>query len=136
MNVTYLDEEPNGLATMLGGLIEANLQQHPERAALASKPATFAITAPDADVSVTIHLAPEGVQVANGTRGRPDVSVRADSDTLVALSAVPLRFGLPDATTPDGLDVLGKLLKGELKVKGMLLRSGKLGRLNKLLSVV
>ena len=135
MNVTYVDDEPNGLAVMIGGLIQANLEQHPERAALLAKPATFGITAPDADVSMTIRLTPGGVQVANGLRGTPDVSVRADSDTLVGLSAVPLRFGQPDATTKDGREVLKKLFNGQLKVKGLFTQSGKLGRLNKLLSV-
>jgi hypothetical protein len=136
MDVTYVDEEPNGLAAMIGGLIQANLEQHPERAALLSRPASFGITAPDAEVSITIRLSPDGVQVANGIRGTPDVSVRADSDTLVGLSAVPLKFGQPDAMTKDGRAVLAKLFNGQLKVKGLITQSGKLGRLNKLLSVV
>jgi hypothetical protein len=135
VTVTYLDEEPNGLAAMLGGLIEANLEQHPERLALLSKSSTYAITAPDADVSVTIHLGPDGVRVANGVRGTPHVSVRAQSDDLIALSSVPLRFGLPDAMTSEGRAVLKKLLSGRLKVKGVVTQSGRLGRLNKLLSV-
>ena len=135
MNVTYMDEEPNGLALMLGGLIEANLEQHPERMALLSKPATYAITAPDADVSVTIHLGPDGVKVANGIRGNPHVSVRAQSDDLIALSSVPLKFGQPDATTKEGREVVKKLLTGQLKVKGLVTQSGRLGRLNKLLAV-
>jgi hypothetical protein len=135
VTVTYLDEEPNGLAAMLGGLIEANLEQHPERLALLSKSSTYAITAPDADVSVTIHLGPDGVRVANGVRGTPHVSVRAQSDDLIALSSVPLRFGLPDAMTSQGRAVLKKLLSGRLKVKGVVTQSGRLGRLNKLLSV-
>jgi hypothetical protein len=135
MNVRYLDEEPNGLAAMIGGLIEANLEQHPERHALLSRRAAFGITAPDAEVSITILLAPGGVQVANGLRGMPDVLVRADSDTLVGLSAVPLRFGQPDAMTKEGRAVVRKLFDGRLKVKGLLTRPGTLGRLNKLLSV-
>jgi hypothetical protein len=135
MNVRYLDEEPNGLAAMIGGLIQANLEQHPERLALLSKQASFGITAPDAGVSITILLGPGGVQVTNGLRGKPDVLVRADSDTLVGLSGVPLRFGQPDAMTKEGRAVLRKLFDGRLKVTGLLTRSGKLGRLNKLLSV-
>ena len=39
--VTYADPEPNGLASMLGGLIEANLTAHPERTALLAKAATY-----------------------------------------------------------------------------------------------
>jgi hypothetical protein len=133
--ITYVDEEPNGLATMLGGLIDANLHAHPERRSLLAKPATYAITAPDANVSVTIHLGPDGVKVANGVRGTPHVVVRARSEDLIALSSVPLRFGQPDATTKEGRDVVKKLLTGQLKVKGLVTQSGRLGRLNKLLSV-
>ncbi len=133
--VRYMDAEPNGIATMLGGLIEANLAAHPERHRLLDRPATFAITATDADVSVTIHLGGGAVKVANGIRGRPDVAVRASSETLVGLSSVPLRFGLPDAMTKPGREVLGKVLRGELKVKGLITQSGRLGRLNALLSV-
>jgi hypothetical protein len=135
MHVTYLDEEPNGLAAMIGGLIQANLEQHPDRVALLAKPATFGITAPDADVSITIRLSPDGVQVANGIRGTPDVSVRGDSETLVGLSAAPLRYGQPDVTTTEGREVVKKLLTGRLKVRGLFVHSAMLGRLNKLLSV-
>ena len=132
--VEYTDPEPNGLAAMLGGLIEANLQAHPERSALL-KPAVIGITAPDADVSVTITMAPGRVGVANGIQGRPNLFVQADSDTLIELSSVPLRFGLPDNMTKGGREVTGKMFKGTIKVRGMYRHVGKLARLNKLLSV-
>jgi len=132
--VDYVDEEPNGLATMLGGLIEANLEQHPEREALL-KPAVIGITAPDAGVSLTLQIAPGRVGVANGLQGRPHLLVTADSGTLIELSSVPLRLGLPDSMTKDGRAVNAKLFKGEIKVKGMIRNLGKLARLNRLLSV-
>ncbi len=132
--VEYADAEPNGLASMLGGLIEANLEQHPERERLL-KPSVIAITAPDAEVSVTIQFAPGRVSVANGLHGKPDLLVQADSDTLIELSSVPLRFGLPDNMTKAGREVTGKLLKGRIKVRGMYRHMGRLGRLNKILSV-
>jgi hypothetical protein len=131
--VSYADD-PNGLATMLGGLIEANLAAHPERETLL-KPATVVITAPDAGVSVTIRMAPGRVEVANGVRGRPTLRVRADSETLMELSVVPLRLGLPDTMTPQGREVTAKLMKGTIKVKGMFRSLGTLTRLNRLLSV-
>jgi hypothetical protein len=132
--VDYVDAEPNGLATMLGGLIEANLEAHPDRAALL-KPAVIGITAPDAEVSVTITMAPGRVAMANGIQGRPNLFVQADSDVLIELSSVPLRFGLPDNMTKGGREVTGKLFKGTIKVRGMYRHVGKLSRLNKLLSV-
>lgn len=136
VSVEYLDQEPNGIATMLGGLIEANLEQHPERAALL-KPMSVAITAPDAEVSVTIRMAPGRVTVANGVAGSPpDLHVRADSGTLVELSSVPLRFGLPDLGTKEGREVNRKLLRKEIRVRGMYRHLGKLARFNKLLSVL
>jgi hypothetical protein len=130
------DPEPNGLAAMLGGLIQANLAGHPELEGLLSKKTTYAIVAPDVDVAVSIRLAPGMVSVRNGLVGRPDVKITADSGTLVGLSSVPLRFGLPDLKTREGREVSKKLLNGQLKVKGLLLHPGRLGRLNKLLSVV
>jgi hypothetical protein len=132
--VEYTDGEPNGLASMLGGLIEANLQAHPERAALL-KPAVIAITAPDAEVSITITMAPGRVAMANGIQGKPNLFVQADSEVLIELSSVPLRFGLPDNMTKGGREVTGRLFKGTLKVRGMYRNLGKLARLNKLLSV-
>lgn len=135
VRVEYADDEPNGLASMLGGLIEGNLAQHPERAALL-RPAVVGIHAPDAGVTVTIELSPRRVLVRNGPpRGRADLRVTADSETLIALSSVPLRFGLPDSMTKEGREVNAKLLRGTLKVRGMFSNLGKLSRFNRLLSV-
>jgi hypothetical protein len=62
--------------------------------------------------------------------------VETDAETLVGLSSVPLRFGLPDVTTKEGREVNRKLLKRRLRVRGLLVHPGRLARLNKLLSVV
>jgi hypothetical protein len=132
--VEYADEEPNGLAQILGGLIEANLAQHPEREVLL-KPAVVGITAPDVGVSITLQIAPGRVGIANGLQGKPHLLVQANSDTLIELSSVPLRFGLPDNMTKDGRAVTGSLLKGRIKVRGMTRHVARLARLNKLLSV-
>ncbi len=134
--VEYGIEEPNGLAMMLGGLIQANLAAHPERELLLAKRATYGIEAPDVNVAVSIRLTPGTVTIRNGLVGRPDLSIRTNSDNLLGLSSVPLKFGLPDAMTKEGREVNRKLLKGELKVKGLLRHPGKLARLNKLLTVL
>ena len=133
--VEYADAEPNGLAEMLGGLIQANLEQHPDRESLL-RSAVIAIKAPDAEVSVTITILPGKVTMHNGRpKTPPQLDVTADSTTLIGLSSVPLRFGLPDSMTKDGREINLKLLKGEIKVKGMVTHLGTLSRFNKLLSV-
>ena len=134
-SVQFQGGEPNGLAAMLGAIIEGNLAAHPELERLLATPATYAIVAPDVDVAVSIRLSPGTVAVRNGVVGRPNVVVTADSETLVGISAVPLAFGLPDPRTKEGREVNRKLLKRQLRVKGLVRHPGKLARLNKLLTV-
>lgn len=136
MKVEYSNPEPNGLAAMLGGLIEANLGRHPDRRSLL-KPAVIELTAPDAGVSVSLALSPDRVVVSNGSAPgrRPHVRIRAESDALLALSSVPLRFGLPDPLTREGRRVLGDVLRGRIRIAGLLLHTRSLTRLSKLLSV-
>jgi hypothetical protein len=135
VTVEYPDTEPNGLASMLGGIMEGNLAAHPERERLLSDVSTYGIRAPDVDVAISIRLAPGKITVRNGIVGKPDILVQADSETLVGLSSVPLKFGLPDIGTNEGREINKKLLKGQLKVKGLLLHPRKLATLNKLLTV-
>lgn len=135
MTVEFIDPEPNGLAEMVGGMIEANLDRHPKRRSLL-KPAVVDLTATDAGVSVTLRFAAGRVEVANGSAsGRADLRIRADSRDLLQLSAAPLRFGLPDVFTSAGRRVVRKLLSGEVKVKGLLRHPRKLARLTSVLSV-
>jgi hypothetical protein len=135
VRVEYTDAEPNGLAAMIGGLIEANVAADPGRAHLLSPPAVAGIEAPDAEVACTVRLSPGRVAVSNGLLGRPVVVVRADTETLIELTTVPLRLGFPDAMTPGGRGVTAKLLKGDLHVRGLLRRPALVSRLNRLLSV-
>jgi hypothetical protein len=134
-DVAYLDTEPNGLASMLGGLIQANLAAHPERATHLARPAIFSIHAPDAGVGVSIRLSAGRVAVRNGMVRMAHVRIEADSGSLFGLSAVPLRFGLPDLATREGRAVIGDVFWRRLRIRGMLLHPGKLARLSKLLSV-
>ncbi|HEY3210935.1 MAG TPA: hypothetical protein VGL18_14315 [Actinomycetota bacterium] len=136
VTVEYPDPVPNGLASMLGGLLEGNLSAHPDRERLLSSVATYGIRAPDVGVEISIRLAPGKVTVRNGIVGKPEVVVETDAETLVGLSSVPLKFGLPDIATREGREVNRKLLRRRLKVKGLFLHPGKLARLNKLLTVI
>jgi hypothetical protein len=132
--VEFPDAEPNGLAAMIGGLLEANLAAHPERAELLT-PAVVGVMAQDAHVSITIDISPDRVVVRNGLAPRTDVTVRTDSETLTELSTTPLRLGYPDATKADGRKITRKLLAGELAVRGLLRHPVIVSRLNRLLAV-
>ena len=135
VSISYLDPEPAGLTAMLGGILEGNLRDHPERERLLAPPMVASISVPDVDTEVAIRFAPDRIQVRTGPVSRSDVVVQADSELLMSLSTVPLRFGLPDLGTREGRHVVAQLLRRKLRIKGALRHPAKLARLNKLLSV-
>jgi hypothetical protein len=136
VSVQYADEEPNGLAALLGGLIEANLQQHPDRRSLL-RPALVELSAADAGVSITLAIQASGVRVRNGRMPgrRPHLRVRASSGSLLSLSTAPLRLGFPDPFTPSGRESLGQVLSGRIRIAGLLRHPVRAARLIRLLSV-
>ena len=135
VTVTYVDHQPNGLGSMLGGLLEANLQASPERAELL-RPSTVRLIATDAEVSACLRISPSGVEIADDRpNARVDLSVRASSSDLIALSAMPLRLGLPDPLRREGRSIIGKLFRGRIRVSGLVRHPAKLARLTRLLSV-
>ncbi|HEX5950789.1 MAG TPA: hypothetical protein VFZ96_07290 [Actinomycetota bacterium] len=135
IRVAYADAEPNGLAAMVGGLIEANLAQHPERERLLRR-AVIDMVALDADVAVTLAIGRHDVRVANGLAdGRADVRLTTDSLSLVELAGAPLRFGFPDVLHPEGRLVVRKVLGREIRIEGLLRHPVRLSRVTRLLSV-
>lgn len=133
--VEYLDPEPSGLASMLGGIIEGNLRDHPDRERLLSPTTVYAFDVPDVEVRVSLRVSAERVQLKEGIVGRPHIVIRTDSELLLGLSTVPLRFGLPDLATSAGREVISDLFRRRLRIRGLLWHPLRLARLNKLLSV-
>ncbi len=133
--VAYADAEPNGLATMVGGLIEANLAHHPDRRRLLRR-AVIDLVALDADVAVSLSIGRDDVGVANGlANGRADVRVTTDSLSLVELAGAPLRLGFPDVFHPEGRLVVRKVLDRRIRIEGLLRHPLRLSRITRLLSV-
>lgn len=135
MTVRLLDAEPNGLAEMLAGLLEANLARHPARSRLLHGGAVQ-IVAEDAGVSAVLRLVGGRAGVENAPEvGSAALCVGASSADLLELSAAPLRLGLPDPLDPVGRAVLSKVLRGRIRVRGILTHPVLLSRLARLLSV-
>ncbi len=134
MTVAYADTDPSGLATMLGGLIEQNLQRDPGRRRLL-RPAVVSISAADAGVSVTVRLQPGRVELEEGIDARAHLRVRADAERLLEITAAPLRFGLPDVATREGRAVIRDLARRRVRIGGMLAHPRRLARFASLLSV-
>ena len=75
------------------------------------------------------------MRVTDGPAGPgAHLRIRASSADLLAVSAAPLRFGLPDPLRREGRVVLRKLLAGDVRVSGMLRHPVRLSRFSRLLS--
>jgi hypothetical protein len=133
VRVGFADPEPNGVASLIGTLIEQNLARDPGRVRLL-RPGVFVISATDADVAVTIRLTPDTVTVANGEDPRAPVVVRAPGRDLFELAATPVRFGLPDPASKRGRAVIGAIARRRIRVRGVVLRLLAVRRLTMLLS--
>lgn len=130
-------EEPNGLAQMIAGLVEANVAQDPAKARVVeSTRGAVQIDVADAGVTIGLKFVPGTLTVTSGVVPGADLKITANAETLMGLSTVPLRFGLPDALTESGREVTRQLLTGRLKVRGLLpFGLPMLRRLNQLLNV-
>lgn len=134
MTIKVVGGEPSGLASMVADLIEQNLARDPTRTALLRR-SVAVLDAPDADVTVFLRIERDGVRVGDGDVPDAHLRIRSDSGRLLDLTTAPLRAGLPDPLRPEGRAIVGDLLRGRIRIRGLLRHPLRLARLTKLLSV-
>ena len=127
--VEYADAEPSAFASMLGGLIEANVTSRRDRRKdFDSLAARVGIWVTDIDEGVTLDFARGHLTVHNGLAAKRDMTIRAEADTVMNLSNLKIGpFGMPVYFDEVGRGVAGKLLTGKLRIEGLL---GNLATLN------
>jgi hypothetical protein len=144
VTVRFADAEPNGLADLVGRLIETNLETEPDRRRFL-RDTIVLLTASDAAIEATVTLSTAGVDVANGRAKGPakglggrraHLVIAADAYDLIQLAGAPLRFGFPDVMRPQGRSVIRRIATRRVRVSGMLRHPIRLSRFTRLLSVV
>jgi hypothetical protein len=148
VTVRFADAEPNGLADLVGRLIQTNLETEPDRRRLL-RDTIVLLTASDAAIEAMVTLSTAGVDVANGrakglakglAKGvggrRAHLVIAADAYDLIELAGAPLRFGFPDVMRPQGRSVIRRIATRRVRVSGMLRHPIRLSRFTRLLSVV
>ena len=122
--VDYADNEPSAFASMLGGLIEANVRSRPEKKRdFDSLVARVGIWVTDIDEGVTLDFKGQGgkLTVHNGLKPRRTITIRADAETVMSLSNLKIGLmGMPVYYDEVGRGVAAKLLRGKLKIDGLL----------------
>lgn len=118
--VRVIGPEPAGLAEMLAAIVRGNVQRHSERLDfLEGPPGVVRITAVDAEVTVSLEFRDGELRIYSGSiTAPPDVSVEADSETLVGFSAIPQLGPVPNPFTSEGRTALAKVARGQIKVRG------------------
>jgi hypothetical protein len=136
--VTFVVTDPDleGLGAMLADLVRGNLEADPSRARLLDGVSgTVNVRARDADVEVGMEFRDGRLHVHATPFPNPKLSIVTDAETLMGMSTVPLRFGMPDVAHSDGRAVVQKMIRGNLKVRGIMRGLPLMVRLQKLLSV-
>ena len=127
--VEYADSAPSAFASMLGGLIEANVGNRPEKQKdFDSLEARVGIWVTDIDEGVTLDFQKGHLVVHNGLWPKRDITIRAEAGTVMNLSNLKIGlFGMPVYYDGVGREVAGKLVLGKLRIEGLL---GNLATLN------
>jgi hypothetical protein len=120
--VGYDDDEPSAFASMLGGLIEANVRSNPGKERdFDSLKARIGIWVTDIDEGVTLDFKGGKLVVHNGLKPRRKLTIRTDADTVMSLSNLKIGLlGLPVYYDEVGRGVALKLLTGKLNIEGLL----------------
>jgi len=126
--VSYADVEPSAFASMLGGLIEANIAAPRKRKDFDQLKARVGIFVTDIDEGVTLDFGKGALVVHNGMQPNRDITIRAEANTVMSLSNLKIGvFGMPVYYDEVGRGVAAKLLRGRLRIDGLL---GNLATLN------
>lgn len=135
--VDYADIEPSAFASMLGGLIEANVRARPDRQRdFDGLVARVGIWVTDIDEGVTLDFKGGSMTVHNGLRPRRTITIRAEAETVMNLSNLKIGgLGLPVYYDSVGRGVALKLLQGKLRIDGLLGNISTLNTVTRIFSV-
>ena len=122
------------LATALRDAIAGTLERYPRRiASFRALRDRVLVRAEDTGEAVTLAFDHGKLQISDGEAGAAQIRIIGDRDTILALTRLRLRYGLPDLTSEAGRRIVTQQLGGQLTIRGLLLR---LPQIRHLLQVV
>jgi hypothetical protein len=120
-SVDYADAEPSAFASLLGGLIEANVEgSQAKRKDFNELDARVGIWVTDINEGVTLEFQHGSLTVHNGLQAKRDITIRAEAETVMNLSNLRIGlFRMPVYYDKVGRGVALKLVRGKLRIDGM-----------------
>ena len=122
---------------ILTDLLKTNLEQKPHKLKTFNNlHAVIGIEVTDVGKSVSLVFTGEMVTLEEGLKEGAPVVVTAESEIIISLNFINIKWGLPYYFDEAGRNVIKLLISGQLKIKGMLLHPVILTRLTKVMSVM
>jgi hypothetical protein len=134
--IVHKSAEDNGMAAMVADLIRTNVGTSAYKARCFTLiKATVGVVVTDAEVSATLAFNRGSCVIYDGVAGRTDLTIEADSESILQLSNLSLVLGLPYYLDQTGIDILGKTIGGQVRIRGMVCHPVTLTLLTIVLSV-
>jgi hypothetical protein len=129
-------EAASPFAEMLGGLIQANLRRPEKRRDFDRLEAAVGVRVVDIEEGVTLRFGRGHLVVSNGLHSPRQLTISGDAATILQLSTLRIGpLGLPIYFDATGRSVLRQLLRGRLKIDGLLRHPRRLNTVTRLFSV-
>jgi hypothetical protein len=125
-----------GLPVMLADLIRQNIEKRPDKIKpFESLEAKVLIEIPDIQISAGLEFHRGKLTVSRGLSGKPDLHILTNSATILDLSLLKIKLGLPYFFDKNGFKILKKILSREIVINGLLRNFFALINLTKVISI-
>jgi hypothetical protein len=125
-----------GLAVILKELIVQNLEQNPDKISDFNRLSIdIGLIVPDAEIEIHLKFSRGTLTICSGIRERPSLIIVSDSDQVLALSNVKIKWGMPYYFDEQGKEVLSAMREKRIRVKGLFFHFPSLLRFSRIMSV-
>jgi SCP-2 sterol transfer family protein len=122
---------------ILADVLKTNLEQKPHKLKTFNNlSAVVGINVTDVGRSVYLNFSGKKVTIEKDMVEKPHVFITAESEKIMGLNFINIKWGLPYYFDEAGKTVIKQLLSGQIKIKGMLLHPIILTRVTKVMSVM
>jgi hypothetical protein len=122
---------------VLQDLMTQNMEKNPGKMNVLRKmKGSVAINLKDIEAAVTLDFGNGKMIIDSGVAGNPALVINTESEQVMDLSILKIKWGLPYYFDEAGMKVLSHLLSGRLKVKGLFFHPILLTRLSIIMSVM
>ena len=118
-------------------LLTGNIEQsHLKYAAYQKMHGIAAINLPDIEAAISLHFQGGNLTIESGVSQQAAIVITTSSEHVMDLNTLSIRWGLPYYFNEAGRKVLGSLLAGKIKIRGLFAHPVFLTRLTIIMSVM